>query len=113
MKPDPNWKPKVSRPYVYPRDDYWDAIQMMANRMGVSETKYGPIEDNYPAPADAVGTLYERLERYEETGNTEWLLDVANMALIEHLRPAHPKAHFVATGAEESPGLRKWDEDKE
>jgi hypothetical protein len=105
--PDPSWAPTSFRPWVYQRDDYWAAVQMAANRMCVSETKYGPLENNYPAPADALATLRERLQRYEETGNTEWLLDVANMAVIEHLFPSHPEAHFRATGSEESPGLRQ------
>lgn len=95
------------RPYVYPREDYWDAVQKMANRMAFSEQKYGTLEENYPEPKSAYSSLKERLELYFNTGNTEWLLDVANFAVIEFLLPSHKNAHFRATGSEESPGLRE------
>jgi hypothetical protein len=98
--------PKI-RAWVYPREDYWAAVQMMANRMSVSEQKYGPLEDNYPEPADSVKTLHERLDLYLTTGNTEWLLDVANQAVIEFLFPSHPVSHFRPTDSDESPGLRQ------
>jgi len=105
-QPDPtrSFDPKLL-PYVYPHVGWWEAIQMMANRMCMSEPKYGDIADTYPHKGDALQGLRDRLQKYEETGNTEWLLDVANMALIEHLHPAHPQAHFRATGSEESPGF--------
>jgi hypothetical protein len=78
------------------------------NRMVVSFYKYGHIRENYGnCEVDAVKTLKERLSLYEKTGNTEWLVDVANMAMIEFMYPQHPQAHFRATGSEESPGLRR------
>ena len=105
LKPDKSYQPPARlKPAVFPHDGYWDAVGMAANRMAVSEQKYGSVEDNYPG-ADALGTIHQRLARYAETGNTEWLLDVANMALIEHLRPSHPDAHFRATDSDESPGI--------
>lgn len=110
-KPDSDYTPSPPlRPYVYPLPEYWEAIQMMANRMCMSEPKYGDIADTYPYKGDALQGLRDRLDKYIETGNTEWLLDVANMALIEHLRPAHANAHFRATSSEESPGFpeRPW-----
>lgn len=90
----------------YPRDDYVAALQKMLNRMAVSEHKYGPIENNYPSPKCALDNLVERIRMYEETGNTEWLLDAANFAVIEFLRPSHEAPHFRATDSDESPGLR-------
>lgn len=105
-KPDKSFNPDPPlRPYVYPHRGYWEAIQFMANRMSMSEPKYGDIADCYPHRADALRGLEDRLKLYRETGNTEWLIDVANMAIIEHLHPAHADAHFRATGSEESPGF--------
>jgi hypothetical protein len=95
------------RTSVYPRDDYVDALQKMLNRMAVSEHKYGPLETNYPSPKHALDTLVERVRLYEETGNTEWLLDAANMAVIEFLFPSHEASHFRPTDSDESPGLRE------
>lgn len=54
---------------------------------------------------NALGNLQTRIEKYVADGNTEWLVDVANMAMIEFMFPSHPKAHFRPTGSEESPGL--------
>jgi hypothetical protein len=104
MKPDRDFTPPGLLPGVFPHVGWWDAAQKMANRMAVSEQKYGGIEDNYPQ-ADALATLHQRLGLYAETGNTEWLLDAANMAMIEYLRPSHGDAHFRATDSDESPGI--------
>jgi hypothetical protein len=88
---------EVSQPFV----------QGMADRMGVSYCKYGRVAEAYPSRVDAVASLRARLERYEATGNTEWLMDVANFAMIEYMHPRHAKAHFRATDSKESPG-RVW-----
>lgn len=84
-------------------------VQGMANRMIVSYAKYGAVADAYPDRVDAVASLKKRLERYEADGNTEWLMDIGNLAMIEFMRPRHPKAHFRATDSQESPG-RTWSE---
>jgi hypothetical protein len=81
--------------------------QGMADRMAVSFYKYGAVADAYPSRVDAVASLKKRLDRYAKTGNTEWLMDVANFAMIEFMRPAHPDAHYKPTDSGESPG-RKW-----
>lgn len=79
-------------------------LQGMVNRMAVSYHKYGPISQGYPADVDAIASLRMRLERYEEDGNTEWLMDVANFAMIEFMLPRHPEAHYRPTDSRESPG---------
>jgi adenylate kinase family enzyme len=76
----------------------------MADRMAVSWCKYGLVADAYPTRADAIASLHKRLEKYAETGNTEWLMDVANFAMIEFMRPRHSQAHFRGTDSHESPG---------
>ena len=79
-------------------------IQGMRNRMEVSYCKYGPIKNAYPHKVSAIASLEQRLKRYIETGNTEWLMDVANFAMIEFMLPSHPQAHFRSTESHESPG---------
>ena len=74
--------------------------------MGTSEQKYGPVDKSYPHDVDALACLEERIELYKKDGNTEWLIDAANFAIIEAMRPSHEEAHFRATEAIESPGLR-------
>lgn len=82
-------------------------VQGMANRMMVSYCKYGAVAEAYPARVDAIASLKKRLDKYAETGNTEWLMDVANFAMIEFMHPRHDSAHFVATDSDKSPG-RVW-----
>lgn len=79
-------------------------LQGMANRMSVSFHKYGLVTDAYPHKVDALATLEARLDRYRETGNTEWLIDAANMAMIEFMCPSVDGAEFRATDSDESIG---------
>lgn len=79
-------------------------VRGMFDRMGVSYYKYGPIADGFPNNIDAIASLKTRLEKYEQDGNGEWLMDVANFAMIEYLHPAHPDAHFAPQDSDTSPG---------
>ena len=81
-------------------------VQGMANRMAVSFHKYGKVADGFPANIDAIASLQSRLVKYAETGNTEWLMDVANFAMIEFMHPALPGAFFQPTDSDQSPGRR-------
>lgn len=79
-------------------------LQMMMNRMAVSYHKYGSIDENFPHRAHGVDQIEQRLKKYDSDGNLDWIIDVANYALIEFLRPCHPMAHFRPTDTDESPG---------
>jgi hypothetical protein len=76
-------------------------VQMMANRMSVSFFKYGKVADA-KGKVDEIASLEKRLQKYRETGNAEWLVDVANFAMIEFM---HKRESFRATDSHESPGL--------
>lgn len=80
-------------------------MQGMLDRIAVSHHRYGNISESYPNDVDAIKCLQQRLALYKKTGNTEWLMDVANFAMIEFMYPAHRKAHFRPTESHESPGL--------
>jgi hypothetical protein len=83
-----------------------DFINGMQNRIVQSHYKYGWMSDTYPTIlASAIGSLDKRLELYKQTGNREYLMDIANFAMIEYMYPQHPKAHFRVVPSEESPGL--------
>lgn len=77
------------------------------NAMAMSYYKYGPMRENYNRnqTIDAIKSLEKRLEKYKETGNTEFLADVANFAMIEFMYPQHDCAHYKATDSKESPGV--------
>lgn len=87
------------------RDFSEEFVEGMRNRIVVSHYKYGWASDSYPELLQAYRSITERLELYLKTGNTEWLIDVANFAMLEYLYPCHPDAHFIATSSSESPGI--------
>lgn len=84
-----------------------DFLQKMVNAMSLSFFKYGAVKDAYPEKVDALRSLMQRLEKYGETGNTEYLVDVANFAMIEFIAPRHPDAHYKPLDSGDSPG-RTW-----
>lgn len=69
------------------------------NMMVMSYYKYGPLKDNYDQYKcmDAIGNIEKRLAKYKETGNTEFLADVANFAMIEFMYPTVPGARYIPT----------------
>ena len=91
---------------ILERDWDNDFVKKMQNRILVSHYKYGWMNQTYPDLAQAVKEIYPRVKKYLETGNTEWLIDVANFAMIEYLHPSVVGAHFKGTDSEESPGSR-------
>ncbi len=82
--------------------------QAMVNRMEVSFHKYGAVM-GAKGKVDEIASLKRRLQLYETTGNTEWLVDVANLAMIEFMHKGADA--FRATDSDESPGLIKCDGD--
>lgn len=89
-----NWRQETSRKFH----------QLMDNAMMISLFKYGKVGDAYPEKVDALESLIDRFNKYEATGNAEYLVDVANFAMIEFMHPANPKAHYQATDSDGSPG---------
>lgn len=79
-------------------------IEGMRERMVVSYYKYGKVADAFPEKVDAIGSLMQRLREYAKTGNTEYLIDAANFAMIEFMLPRHAQAHFKPTDDSGSPG---------
>jgi hypothetical protein len=93
---------KIELSVLTPSEFSKEFHQGMVNRMEVSFHKYGYLMDAV-GKIDEIKSLRQRLQRYEETGNTEWLMDVANIAMIEFMHRG-PEA-FRATESHESPGL--------
>lgn len=102
------WTIRVTSPDCM-NNEARDFLQYMMNRMGVSFHKYGTIHDNFPHRRNGIDNLRQRVDKYLEDGNIEWLIDAANYALIEALAPSHPNAHFRATDSDESPGAINTD----
>ena len=88
-------------------EDYSERFdKLRKNRVQVSYHKYGRAKKNFgTGNVNAVETLKLCLEKYQATGNTEYLCDVANYAMFEFMFPQHPKAHFRPTDSSESAGV--------
>jgi hypothetical protein len=56
---------------------------------------HGELKDNYPRKQPALDSLFNRLDAYVATGNTQHLVDAASLAYIESTYPSHPLAHFA------------------
>jgi hypothetical protein len=97
----------------YPSDKIPDTehsepfIRGMVDRMLVSFFKYGKVADAYPGKVSALESLQARIAKYRQTGNTEYLIDAANFAMIEFMHPSQADAHFTPTDSDGSPG-RVW-----
>lgn len=88
------------------RRDYSEEFDTLRkNSILQSHYKYGWMSETYPELADPFGSLEKRVELYKQTGNADWLVDIANFAMIEFMHPAHKNFHFRRTGSDESPGL--------
>jgi hypothetical protein len=78
--------------------------KLRKNRVNVSFYKYGAARDNFGAGrVDAIGSLELCLEKFKKTGNTEYLVDVANYAMFRYMYPM-PNEFFKATDSSESAG---------
>lgn len=117
----------VEGPRGIPETEWsWHFLQGMVNRMSMSFLKYGAIATAYPKKVNAVESLLLRLKAYlgtevfleacskvmaapdirhrRTTGNTEYLMDAANFAMIEFMHPALPDAFYEPTDSDGSTG---------
>lgn len=96
----------MNRP-INMKDEYSDRFdQLRRNRVEVSYYKYGPSRANFATGnVQALPTMEKCIEKYNATGNTEYLLDAANYLMFEFMYPQHKKAHFKATDSKDSAGI--------
>lgn len=78
-------------------------IQGMLDRMAFGYHNYGHMRRKLDRP-DNIKNIQIRLKEYKKTGNTEFLMDAANFAMMEFAVPSHPDAFFKPTGSDASPG---------
>lgn len=66
----------------------WEFDEKRKNAIIMSYYKYGPSKENFKkGMVDAIGSLKKNLKKFEETGNTEYLVDVANYAMFRYMYP--------------------------
>ena len=75
------------------------------NAILVSYHKYGPSKENFKkGMVDAIGSLKKNLKKFEETGNTEYLIDVANYAMFRYMYPQGNES-YRPTDSDQSAGV--------
>jgi hypothetical protein len=87
-----------------PDDFSQDFVNKMRARVATSYYKYGPWAKNRPF-VDCLANVQTRIKIYQDTGNTEGLVDAANFLMLEFELPKHPNAHFRATDSKEAPPI--------
>ena len=71
----------------------------------VSYHKYGPAKENFQkGMVDAIGSLKKNLKKFEETGNTEYLVDIANYAMFRFMYPQGNES-YRPTDSDQSAGV--------
>lgn len=94
-----------SKEEILRRDWSKEFIIKMENAIETSHYKYGWMSDTYPELAQAVKCIQERLDLYNRTHNLEYLVDIANFAMIEYKHPSYPDASYTPQDSDKSPGL--------
>ena len=82
------------------RRGQWSAKfeQLQRHRLIMGAFRYGLLDEQRATGGngyDNVGSLIKRAEAYQATGNLEYLVDVANLAMVEFEVGSHPTRHFV------------------
>ena len=70
--------------------------RLCSNRMVLGTFRYGLMRPGHGNGYDNVSSIIKRSQLYQETGNTEHLCDIANLAMIEFMTSQHPSRHFHA-----------------
>ena len=85
--------PSLETLYRTEWSSYFESL--MRNRLIMGALRYGRLGTHKPLARTEA--MISKVKGYEETGNLEYLVDVANYALIEFVEGQHPKKHFHAT----------------
>ena len=94
-----------TREEILKRDFSEEFILKMKNAIEMSHYKYGWASKTYPELAQAIKCVQERLDMYEKTHNKDFLIDIANFAMLEYLYPSYEDSKYVPTDSKDSPGL--------
>jgi hypothetical protein len=85
-------------------------LQGMLNRVAVGYRRYGDVHTSMTK--DGKKRAASSLAHYRRSHNTEFLIDVANYAMIEFMRPFDLKAHYVPSDSDPSPSVTAYFRDK-
>lgn len=75
---------------------------LMRNRLVMGVFRYGLIGAPGKKDWDRIKGIKKRLSQYEATHNTECLVDIANLCLLEFVEGKHPDKHFSSFDGDHS-----------
>jgi hypothetical protein len=72
--------------------------RLMHNRMVMGAFRYGLLakKKTQKRKWDLLSPIHKKIELYQQTGNTEYLVDIANYCLLAFECDDHPRKHFQA-----------------
>ena len=75
--------------------------KLMRNRLLMGAMRYGTFEEKLVSakssrPWDLLTPIRSKLELYQQTGNSEYLVDIANYCMLAFEFDPHPNKHFEA-----------------
>lgn len=70
--------------------------RLMRNRLILGAYRYGRLNSTGKPQYNRIESVRKRLLLYENTGNTEYLVDCADLLLLEFEEGVHPNRHFKA-----------------
>lgn len=72
--------------------------KLMRNRLIMGAMRYGKLKDKrkHPGKWNLVGAIKSKIKLWHQTGNDEYLVDIANYCLLEFECGNHPQKHFHA-----------------
>jgi hypothetical protein len=70
---------------------------LQRHRLLLGAMRYGRILAKGKSQWNRVPGMLKYIKKYEETGNLECLVDVANYCMLEFLESNHPNKHFHST----------------
>lgn len=94
-----------SREDILKRDFSEEFIAKMKNAIETSHYKYGWASKTYPELAQGINCIDDRIRAYKETRNKDYLVDIANFAMLEYLYPMFEDAHYTPGDSDKSVGL--------
>ena len=95
----------MTRDEVLKRDFSEGFVTKMKNAIETSHYKYGWASKTYPELAQAYKCIEERLEAYKRSHNKDYLVDIANFAMLEFMYPSFTDAAYKPTDDDKSVGL--------
>jgi hypothetical protein len=69
--------------------------ELMRNRLVMGAFRYGLVDQKKSKSMNHMSSVRKRLDRYEETGNLEFLADVANLMMLEFMHCDKSNKKFI------------------